>query len=519
MAGRSLTVLDIREIIRCLRMKESAHKTARSLRMNRRTVAKYREWANRHGLLQGQLPDMETIEKLLADSGMIGTGDKQISKAAPYHDKIEQLLGLNCSAQVIFERLSDNYGFDGGYDSVKRYVRKLKEKIPEAFIRVEVAPGKEAQVDFGSAGWMLDPIEKRLRRVWCFVMVLSHSRHMFVRFVFDQKIATWLKLHREAFEFFGGVPGKIVLDNLKTAIAKAVLYDTALQRTYSDFGQHYGFLISPCRVGTPHHKGKVESGGVKFVKRNFLPGRSFIDINEANEKALFWCMEKGLRIHGTTKWNPIEVFEKVEKNLLLPLPKESYKVCWWKECKLHPDCHIVLDGSYYSAPYTLIGRKLWVHIAEDTVRIFHDHQQVGMHLRSVRKGERRTIKEHMPPEKQAYFMCSPTWCREQARQIGESTYQLIDRLLTEKPLDKLRTAQGILRLEHKYGKQRLEAACKRALFYDEVKYGTVSNILKRQKDKEPLQPETGRDRYFTNGKFARYTIGGLFNDQSVDTAA
>ena len=116
-------------------------------------------------------------------------------------------------------------------------------------------------------------------------------------------------------------------------------------------------------------------------------------------------------------------------------------------------------------------------------------------------------------------MCTPTWCREQARQIGESTYQIIEQLLTEKPLDKLRTAQGILRLEHKYGKQRLEAACKRALFYDDVKYGTISNILKRDKDREPLQTVTGRPRYFTNGKFARCTIGGLFNDQSVDTTA
>jgi len=487
--------------------------------MNRRTVAKYREWANLHGLLQGELPDLESIEKLLADSGITGIKEKQASKAAPYHETIEKLLASDCSAQVIFERLSDSYGFDGGYDSVRRYVQKLKKKQPEAFIRIEVAPGEEAQVDFGSAGWMYDPVYGQLRKAWCFVMVLSYSRHMFVKFVFDQKIATWLKLHREAFDFFSGMPRKIVLDNLKTAIAKAVLYDTALQRTYSDFGQHYGFLISPCRVATPHHKGKVESGGVKYVKKNFLPGRSFIDVNEANEKALFWCREKGLRIHGTTKWNPIEVFEKVEKDVLLPLPRDPYRICWWKECKLHPDCHIVLEGSYYSAPYTLIGRKLWVYVAEDTVRIFYDHRQVGMHLRATRKGERKTIKEHLPPEKQAYYMCTPTWCREKARQIGENTYQLIEQLLAEKPLDKLRTVLGILRFEDKYGKQRLEAACKRALFYDDVKYGTVRNILKRQKDKEPLQTETGRPRYFANGKFARYTIGGLFNDQSVDKTA
>ena len=115
-------------------------------------------------------------------------------------------------------------------------------------------------------------------------------------------------------------------------------------------------------------------------------------------------------------------------------------------------------------------------------------------------------------------MATPVICRQQAREVGENTYQLIERLLTEKPLDKLRTVQGILGLEDKYGKQRLEAACKRALFFDDVKYGTINNILKRQKDKEPLETEIGRQRYFANGKFARYTIGGLFNDQSIDTA-
>jgi hypothetical protein len=311
---------------------------------------------------------------------------------------------------------------------------------------------------------------------------------------------------------------KVVLDNLKASIVKAVLYDTALQRAYSDFGQYYSFLISPCRVATPQHKGKVESGGVKYVKNNFLPGRSFMNIDDANVQALAWCMEKGNRIHGTTKRIPLEVFDKIEREALLPLPKNPYEVSWWKECKLHPDCHIVLEGSYYSAPFRLIGKKLWVQVGEDTVRIFYQHQLVGMHLRAGRKGERKTVNDHLPPDKMSYFMQTPQWCRQQAKQTGENTLLLVEQLLADKPLDKLRTVQGILRLGSKYGSQRLESACKRALYYDDVKYGTIRNILEQELDKQPLQIENIR-QYFTNGRFARYTIGGLLNDKPVDTAA
>ena len=114
-----------------------------------------------------------------------------------------------------------------------------------------------------------------------------------------------------------------------------------------DFSSH------PVRSELPAIKGKVEAGGIKYLKSNFLPGRNFIDIDEANEKLLLWCMEKGKRIHGTTKRVPLEVFDEVEKESLLPLPEEPFEICTWKECKLHPDCHIVFDGSYYwSTPQT-----------------------------------------------------------------------------------------------------------------------------------------------------------------------
>ena len=506
MAGRRLEVVDVREILRQLRMKESDRRIASRTGTSRSTVAKYRNWAEEKKLLGDILPAPGTLDNLLKEVEDIVV-NTQVSKAEPYRELIEKMIReYGCTGQVIFERLRENHGFDGSYWSIIRFIRRLEEKEPEAFIRMEVAPGDQAQVDFGYGGKMFNPLEKRLQSAWGFMMTLSCSRHQFGKFVFDQKVETWLSLHREAFEFFGGVPREIVLDNLKAAIVKASLYDPHVHRAYLELAEHYGFLISPCRVRTPRHKGKVEAGGIKYLKNNFLPGRSFIDIDEANEKVLLWCMEKGKRIHGTTKRIPLEVFDQVEKKALLSLPEKPFEICTWKECKLHPDCHIVFGSSYYSAPHRLIGNSLWVRATAKEIRLFFEHKQVAMHLRARRKGERVTLQDHLPPEKVVYIMQTPSWCRERAKQIGENTDLFIETLLSDKPLNRLRTAQGVLRLCHKYGPRRLENACERALFYNELRYGAVKGILEKGLDKEKIQQVVSVP--FSSAKFARSWIGG-----------
>jgi transposase len=518
MAGRTLAVVNVREIIRRIREAETDSAIGRDLSVNRHTVSKYRELAEQHGLLKGDLPDMKAIDGLLKDKSLIIPRPNQVSKAAPFHQTIEDLLVKNCTAQVIFERLRSNHDFDGSYDSVKRYVRGIKRKNPEAFIRMEVDPGQEAQVDFGACGLMYDPVEKRFRKSWCFVMVLSYSRHMFVKFVFDQKIPTWLQLHTEAFEFFGGVPRLVVIDNLKAGIIRACLYDPEVQRSYQEYAEDHGFLISPCRPGKANHKGKVEGGGVKYVKNNHMPGKNLPDINAWNEDVLKWCMEKGRRIHGTTKKVPLELFEKIEKAALLPLPAEPYEICWWNRAKLHPDCHIVFEGSYYSAPSRLIRQQLHAKISKEFVRIYHEYEQVAMHYRAGRKGTRMTSKEHLPPDKLHYCMQTPVWCRQKAREIGENTGELVEEMFRTKGLDKLRTVQGILRLEKKYGTKRLESACRRALFYSDTKYATIKGILDKELDKETIPEEAVRPK-FKSAKYARCTVGGLFDDESANATA
>lgn len=486
MAGRRLRNMDVREVIRQLQMGQSIRLVARRLGINRRTVVKYRRFAIEHNLLEGVLPEDSILEKTLREWER--KIPSQVSTVEPYREIVTSIHQERLTVQVIFQRLRDNYGFTGSYSSVLRFVRReLVETRPEAFIRIEVAPGSQAQVDFGYAGLMFDLETKRLRKAFGFSMVLSHSRHQFDQFVFDQKVETWLDCHRRAFEFFGGVPKEMVIDNLKAGITKAVFYDPVVQKSYRECAEHYGFLISPCRPATPHHKGKVEAGGIKYLKRNFLAGVSFRDINEANERVLTWCLETaGKRNHGTTRQVPLEVFDKVERAALLPLPAHPYEITTWKEAKLHPDCHITFEGGYYSAPFRLIGKHLWVAAANKEVRIFYEHQLVATHPRAIRKGERKTQISHLPPEKAAYYLLTPSLCREKARRIGPRTEELIIQLLEDRPLNRLRSVQGILRMANKYGPERLESACNRALAFDELSYRTIKQILVNNLDKEKI---------------------------------
>jgi transposase len=169
--------------------------------------------------------------------------------------------------------------------------------------------------------------------------------------VFDQRVEPWLLCHRHAFEAFGGVPARIVLDNLKAAILRANLYDPGVQRAYRECALHYGFRIDPNPPRTPELKGKVEQGGVHYVKRNFLAGREGERCDELNRKLALWTRHvAGQRIHGTTKDRPGERFQAVEQAALLPLPPTPYDVASWKQATLHRDCYVVFEGAYYSAP-------------------------------------------------------------------------------------------------------------------------------------------------------------------------
>jgi transposase len=250
--------MDIRELLVHIRAGSSDRQIKQATKTDRRTAKRYREWAEEHGLLEGPLPSLEELQALADKTMPKQSGPQNISSVEPYREVVEQLVKENVEVAAIACRLKER-GYGGSYSAVHRFVSTLKPQLPHATVRVERKPGEEAQVDFGYAGHMIDSDSGKLRRAWAFVMTLSWSRHQYVEFVFDQKIGTWLLLHRNAFAFFGGVPKRAVIDNLKSAIVKAVWDDPQVQQSYRECAAHYGFLIAPCRPKTPEHKGYVKS--------------------------------------------------------------------------------------------------------------------------------------------------------------------------------------------------------------------------------------------------------------------
>jgi hypothetical protein len=312
---------------------------------------------------------------------------------------------------------------------------------------------------------------------------------MYVEFVFDQTVATWLRLHRNALAYFNGVPERIVIDNLKAGVTQALRDDPQVQHAYGECAEHYGFRVAPCRPATPEHKGKVESG-VHYVQRNFMAGRELSDLHQANRDVRHWCLTTaGQRIHGTTKERPLARYQETEAAALRPLPATPYDLVIWKEVKLHRDCHINFDNAYYSAPFRLVGQRLRVQGGSQVVRIYtQEYELVATHDRAGRAGERITHPDHLPPEKLDGLYGDRATCQAVAQDIGPAAAEVVDALLADPIVDRLGTVRRLLKLRQQYNDQRLEAACHRALRFGDPTYMTVKRILEKGQEQQPLHP-------------------------------
>jgi len=249
--------------------------------------------------------------------------------------------------------------------------------------------------------------------------------------------------------------------------------------------QHYGLLISPCRPRTPRHKGKVESG-VHYVKRNFFAAEEFTDLAHVNRAGLTWVKEvAGTRVHGTTQEAPLARFLQHEQALLLPLPTEPFALVSAHRLTLHADCHLLLEGSHYSAPYTLIGKVLEVMLSQNSVQIFEGVNLLATHPRAQKPGERHTHAHHYPPGKAQWLLHTPERSREQALLVGPACQEVVEQLLALRPVDNRQAAGKVVALREKVGDARLEAACARALRFGDGRYRRIKTILASGLDSEP----------------------------------
>ena len=472
----------IREVLYQYTKSISIRNIAKAFNMSKTTVIKYLNMAQKYGY-NTKINDNELQEIALKveDSLYKNKENKKVTASAmallaPHQDLIKTWLSESSMTHSQIQRLLEKENVVVSRRSVSRFIQANLPKLPRYTIHIVTEPGKEAQVDFGYVGIMKDQIGK-LRKTYVFIMTLSHSRYRYVEFVSSQNQLTWAQVHINAFEFFGGVPTIIVLDNLKSGVIKPDIYDPTLNETYSELSRFYSFAIDPTKTYTPEHKGKVERS-VRIVREQLLAGKSYEDINEANIEAKKWCQEEiSHRICSSTGAKPIDVFKNEEKVQLISLPLSSFDMPEWTIGKVHKDHHFVVKGNFYSVPTKYIGKEISIRIGLKTVSAYYEHRIIKTHPRNYGKGQWITDQKDYPEAVLYHLEKTPIVCLESAKSIGDATHRMVEFAVSLGTKIGLRKAQAILRLEEKYGKERLEQACNRAIHYHNYDYKAIVNIL------------------------------------------
>jgi len=510
----------LQDLVRLHRHKVGNREAARLLKMGPSTERKYRAALMKAGLLVGAADDIPSLEALRAavmEHAPPKVAPQQESSIEQWHALIERRLDEGLGATAIFDRIrTEESNFRGSLSAVKRLVASIiRERGPtpdDVAIPVDTDPGEVAQVDFGYAGYRIDPATQKLRKSWVFVMVLGYSRHQYSEVVFDQRTETWISLHERAFRALGGVVRVVVPDNLKAAVIRAAFgiddVTSELNRSYRELARHYGFIIDPTPPRSPKKKGKVEAG-VKYVKNNALKGRDGEELDATNRYLVTWVREvAGKRIHGTTGRRPFEVFEAEERRALMPLPATPYEPVIWKQATVHRDSHVVFARRMYSVPWQNIGRKVWLRVTATSVAVYFDDERIATHPRRG-KGLRSTKESHLPAERAALRHRSREYWEQRANQLGEDVGRLVREVFdSDDVLSQLRQVQAIVTHLERFPVERAQAACRRASFYGSTRYQTIKNILTLALDLQPMPTTRPTETAWADGppRFARSNV-------------
>jgi transposase len=398
------------------------------------------------------------------------------SVSEPFRELIEIGLARGRNAMSIWQEMVDRHGFTGAYESVKRFVRKLRgPSSPEARAVIITGPGEEAQVDYGTGPTIRDPNSGKYRRSRLFVLTLGYSRKCVRLLAFQSSTRIWAELHERAFRKLGGAVKIVVPDNLGEGVLKPDIYDATLNPLYRDVLAHYGAVAVPCRVADPDRKGKVESG-VGHAQKTPLKGQRFESTEEAQTYLDKWEERwADTRIRGTTKRQVAAMFAE-EKPSLLPLPLEPFRYYQYGERTVHLDGCVEVEAAYYSAPPGWIGRQVQVQWDGKVVRL--PDPRNGQLLREHLRGERgrHRIKEEDRPQRTPIGVVQ---LLARTATAGEHIGQFCKLMHVQQGEVAVRRMQGVLSFTKKYGIARVEDACAAALELEAIDYRFVRRYLER----------------------------------------
>jgi transposase len=419
-------------------------------------------------------------------AGEPGAGFGRASACAPWRELILGKLDQGLSAQRIFQDLSAEHGYAGSYYSVCRFARRLGARTPLPFRRLECGPGQEVQVDFGTGAPIV--VDGKRRRTHVFRVVLSHSRKAYSEVVHRQTTEAFVCCLENAFWSFGGVPERVVLDNLKAAVEKADWFDPELNPKVRSFAAHYGVVFLPTRPYTPRHKGKVERG-VAYVQENALKGRTFSQLEEENAYLRTWEQSVAdTRVHGTIRQQVGRLFTEVERPALRPLPAERFPFFQESRRQVHRDGHVEVAKAYYSVPPEYLGRSVWVRWDSRMVRVFNDRfEPIAAHVRQE-PGRFSTHQEHITDAKIAGVERGAVWLLNRIHNLGSQATQWAEAVIANRGVAGVRVLQGLIALGSRHTASSIDRACGIALSYDAYRLRTIRALIDRDAPKQQPLP-------------------------------
>jgi Mu transposase-like protein/integrase-like protein len=492
---REVRVYEIREILRLWLRGEGLRSIERMVDVDRKTVRRYVTAAGEAGVVrhggEGQLSDtvLAQVCEMVRPHRPRGRGLAWEALVANHDDLrvwlVEERLTVVKAGELLARR-----GVGVPERTLHRYALEVLgvgrtargSTVPVA----DGEPGSELQVDFGRMGLVFDSVSGRRRVCWALIFTACYSRYCFVWLSFTQTTETVIEGFDAAWAFFGGVFRVVIPDNMGTIVTKADRLEPRLNQAFVEYAQARGFVVDAARVRTPTDKPRVERT-VPFVRNSFFAGETFIDLADAQRRAVEWCRGRaGRRVHGTHACRPVELFEMEEQPRLLPAPAGRYDLPVYATAKVHRDHHIEIARALYSIPGNLIGVRVEVRADRELVRVFYRGRLIKVHPRQA-PGGRVTDADDLPAHKTVYAMRDLDHLRRLAAAHGPAIGAYADAVLdTPLPWTKMRQVYALLGLVKRWGPATVEAACARALEAEAVSVPLIGRMIERATEHQPL---------------------------------
>jgi transposase len=494
MAQERLTMKDVKELLRLrFQLGLTQRQVARASGFPRATVQNYEERAKKAGLTDPQCFATLSAEGIYAKLGFktrSGGGrpvdsDKPIPNCNYIHEELRR--HKHTTLMLLWTEYRDIYPDGYQYTQFCEYYKRFAEKL-SIVMRQEHKAGEKAFIDY--AGDTIDVIDGdtgEVRHAVLFVGVLGASSYTFCEATWSQSMPDWLASNRRMLDFFRGVPEILVPDNLRAGVSKADRYEAKINPSYQEFAEHYGTCVIPARARKPKDKAKVEVG-VLVAERWILAAlrnRTFFSLAELNDAIrvlLDRINNKKMRHLGKSRQ---ELFEQLDLPALKALNPTPYEYGEWQQAGVNIDYHIKFDVAYYSVHHSLIGAEVFVRATQRVVEIYHNFTRVALHERTYIKGKYQTDPSHRPIAHQEQAKWTPERITNWAQSKGGFVRDFIAELIKHRVHSEqaYRSALGIIRMADKYGDERLNQACQKALQLNSISYVTIKNMLQSGMDK------------------------------------